>query len=57
MVESTNLMQQHNFDTLIRKEEQKFNKSEREEVVPRYGFISPFYYLDDQKNEKFEQRA
>ncbi len=57
MVESTNLMQQHNFDTLIQEEEQKFNKSKREEVVPRYESISPFYYLDDQKNEKFEQRA
>jgi hypothetical protein len=50
-------MQQHNFDTLIQEEEQKFNKSKREEVVPRYESISPFYYLDDQKNEKFEQRA
>jgi hypothetical protein len=49
-------MQQHTFDALIQ-EEQIFNKSEREEIVPRYEFASPPYYRDGQENEKFEQRA
>jgi hypothetical protein len=29
----------------------------REEVVPRYKFVSPPYYRKDHENEKFEQRA
>jgi hypothetical protein len=38
-------MQQHNFDVLIYEEKQKFNKLEREEVVLRYKYVSPPYYL------------
>ncbi len=44
MLESTDLMQQHNFDTFIQEEKQRLNRSEREEVVPRYRFASPLYY-------------
>jgi hypothetical protein len=46
MLESTNLMQQHNTDILSQEEEQRLNMSEREEVVPRYKFASPPYYQD-----------
>jgi hypothetical protein len=42
---------------MIQEKEQKLNKLEREEVVPRYKSISPPYYRDNQNNEKFEQRA
>jgi len=44
VLESTDLMQQHNFDTLIQEEKQRLNRLEREEVVPRYRFVSPLYY-------------
>ncbi len=37
--------------------EQKFNRLEREEVIPRYRYASPPYYQNGQENEKFEQRA
>jgi hypothetical protein len=33
-------MQQQNFDALIYEEEQRLNKSEKEEVIPRYKSIS-----------------
>jgi hypothetical protein len=39
------------------KKKHKFNKSEREEVVPRYKSTSPPYYQKDHENEKFEQIA
>jgi hypothetical protein len=39
------------------KKKNRLNKSEREEVVPRYKSTPPPYYQNDQKNEKFEQRA
>jgi len=54
---SIDLMQQHNFDTLIQEEEQRLNKSEREEIVPRYKFVSLPYYRNGQENAKFKQRA
>jgi len=50
-------MQQHDYNTLIYEEEQIFNMSEREEVVPRYRSTSPPYYWKDHENEKFEKRA
>jgi hypothetical protein len=49
-------MQQHDFDVLIHVQEQIFNMSEREEVVPRYRSISPTYYWKDHENAKFEQK-
>jgi hypothetical protein len=44
MLESTNLMQQHNFDVLIQEEEHRLNRLEKEEMVPRYISVSPPYY-------------
>ncbi len=44
MLESIDLMQQHDFNVLIQEEEQRFNKSESEDVVLRYRFTSPPYY-------------
>jgi hypothetical protein len=38
-------------------EEQIFNKSKREEVIPRYEITSPFYYRKDHENVEFEQKA
>jgi hypothetical protein len=32
------------------------NKLEKEEVVPRYKYVSPFYYREDHENEEFKQR-
>jgi hypothetical protein len=48
-------MQQHDFDALIYEEEHKLNRLEKEEIVPRYRFISPLYYQKD--HEEFEQKA
>ncbi len=50
-------MQQHTFDVLIQEEEQRLSMSKREEVVPRYIYVSPLYYRDSQENEEFKQRA
>jgi hypothetical protein len=50
-------MQQHTFYALIQEKEQRFNMSEREEVVLRYKYASPPYYQNNQENEKSEQRA
>jgi hypothetical protein len=50
-------MQQHDSNILIYEKEQRFNILGREEVVPRYRFISPPYYRKDHDNEKFEQRV
>jgi hypothetical protein len=50
-------MQQHNFDVLIHVEEQIFNMSEREEVVPRHIYVSPPYYWKDHENAKLEERT
>ncbi len=47
-------MHKHDFDDLIHENEQRFNKSKREEVVPRYKFASPLYYQKDHEIEKFE---
>jgi hypothetical protein len=44
VLEPSNLMQQHDFDALIKKEQQRVNMLVKEEVVPRYIFVSPFYY-------------
>ncbi len=30
---------------------------EREEMVPRYKFVSPPYYREGQENEEFEQKV
>jgi len=48
-------MQQHNFIFLIQEEEQRFNMSKGEEVVPRYKVASPHYYREDHENEEFEK--
>jgi hypothetical protein len=37
-------MQQHDFDALIYEEKQRFNRSKREEVEPRYILTSLPYY-------------
>jgi hypothetical protein len=41
VLELADLMHQHNSNTLIQKEEQRFDKLEREEVVLRYISTSP----------------
>jgi hypothetical protein len=51
------LMQQHDFDALIHEEEQRLNRSQKEEEIPRYKSISPPYYREENEDEKFEQRA
>jgi hypothetical protein len=38
------LLWQRNSDALMNEKEQKFNKSKKEEVIPRYKFVSPPYY-------------
>jgi predicted glycosyltransferase len=48
-------MQQHDFEALILKEEQKFNKSKREEIVPRFRSTSPFYYRKEHEDEELEE--
>ncbi len=55
MLESTSLIQQHDFDVLIHKKEQRFNKLEREEAVLRYTSISPFYYPKEHEDEELEK--
>jgi hypothetical protein len=50
-------MQQHDFDALIHEEEHRFNKSKREEVVPRYKSPSLPSYKKEHKDEKLEQKA
>jgi hypothetical protein len=37
-------------------EEQRLNKSEREEIVPRYRSTSLPYYQKDHENVEFEQK-
>jgi hypothetical protein len=59
MLESTNLMQQHDFDVLIQEKQQRLNKLKRNmlkrgEMVLRYKSASPLYYREGQKNEEFE---
>ncbi len=49
-------MQQHDFDALIHVKKQRLNMLEREEMVPKYKFVSPPYYWDHE-NAKFEQIA
>jgi hypothetical protein len=46
------LMQQHNTDDFIHDKNEKRNKSEREEVVPRYRSISPPFYREDHEKER-----
>jgi hypothetical protein len=55
-MESTCLMQQHNFYVLIQEEEQRLNRSKREEVIPRYIFASPPYYQEDHENEDLNKK-
>ncbi len=47
VLESIDLMQQHTSNVLIQEKEQIRNKSEKEEVVPRYKFTPPPYYQND----------
>jgi hypothetical protein len=57
VLKSTYLMQQHNFNILIQKEEQRFDKSKKEEIIPRYRFTLRPYHSNGKKNEEFGQRA
>jgi hypothetical protein len=50
-------MQQQNFDALIFEKKKKLNKSKKEEVIPKYKYVSLLYYREDHENEKFEQRV
>jgi hypothetical protein len=50
-------MQQHDSNDMIHEEEQRFNMSQREEVVARYKFASLPYYQKDHEIEEFEQKA
>jgi hypothetical protein len=45
-------MRQHNSDDFIHDENQKLNKLEREEVVPRYISVSPPFYRKDHEKER-----
>jgi hypothetical protein len=38
-------------------EKKKLNMSKREEIIPRYRFVSPLYYRKDHENEEFEQKT
>jgi len=40
MLELADLMQQHDYDVLIQKEQQRFNMLEREEMVLKYKLTS-----------------
>jgi hypothetical protein len=57
VLESPGLMQQQKPDVLMSKEKQRFNKLEKEEVIPRYKSASPLYYQEDHQNAKFEQKV
>jgi hypothetical protein len=57
VLESLGLMQQQKSDVIMYEEEQKLNTLEREEVVPKYRFASPFYYQEDHENVEFEQKT
>ncbi len=50
-------MQQHESNALIHEEEQKLNRLEREERVPRYKFVSPLCYQEEHEDEKLEERT
>jgi hypothetical protein len=50
------LRQQHDFDVLIHEKEHGLNSLEREEVVPRYKFVSPPYY-QEHEDEELEKKA
>jgi hypothetical protein len=48
-------MQQHDSNVLIHAKKYKLNRSEKEEVVPKYKFALPPYYREDHENVEFEQ--
>jgi hypothetical protein len=49
-------MQQQNSNALMYKKEQRLDRSKREEVIPRYKFVSPLYHQKDHENARFEQK-
>jgi hypothetical protein len=51
------MMQQHDFNVLIHEEEQRLNMSEREEVIPRYKYVSPPCYQEEHEDEELEKKA
>ncbi len=51
------LKQQCDYNALIHGEEQILNMSKREEVIPRYKFVSPLYYWKEYEDEKFEEKT
>ncbi len=57
MLELTSLMQQHDSNVLIHGKEHRFNRSKREEVVPRYKSASLPYYEEEHEDEELEERA
>jgi hypothetical protein len=42
---------------LIHEKEQKLNKLEKENIIPKCKFASFLYYRKDHENEEFEQKA
>jgi hypothetical protein len=50
-------MQQQNFNVFMYDEEQKLNKSKREEVMLRYRSTSPPYYKKERQDEELEERT
>jgi hypothetical protein len=56
VLESTNLMQQHDSNALIHEEKQRFNKLKRGEVMPRYRFASPPYYQEKHEDQELEEK-
>jgi hypothetical protein len=46
-------MRQHDYNGLICGKEQILNVLEREEVIPRYKFVSPLYYEEEHEDEEF----
>jgi len=57
VLELTSLMQQHDSNVLIHGKEHRFNRSKREEVVPRYKSASLPYYEEEHEDEELEERA
>jgi hypothetical protein len=49
-------MWQHDYNGLIRGKEQRFNMPGMEEVIPRYKFVSPFYYEEKHEDEELKKK-
>jgi hypothetical protein len=48
-------MQQHDFNLVTPREEQRLNMLEREKLVPRYKFPSPLYYKKKHEDDELKE--